>query len=157
MVTNTLMGVRRLMRDLAACGLRGGVLDAGDSPVGIATDVSLSTLIFAGWVCSSRGIGTVLSSESQSIVLTSSMSFVAIEDLLIGVSPAIGSCPFSRLSMLPTEGGAVLIGGGGSGGGFAVGRLAMVGSEDIKLVCNGENGRHTETQSGISILRIVCK
>ena len=32
----------------------------------------------------------------------------------------------------------------------------MVGSEGIKLVCNGENGRRTETQSGISIRRIVC-
>ena len=66
MVTNTLMGVRQLMRDPAAYGLRGGVLDAGDSPVGIATDVSLSRLIFVGWVCLSRGVGTVSSSESQS-------------------------------------------------------------------------------------------
>ena len=31
----------------------------------------------------------------------------------------------------------------------------MVGSEGIKLVCNGENGRRTETQSGISIRIIV--
>ena len=31
----------------------------------------------------------------------------------------------------------------------------MVGSEGIKLVSNGENGRRTETQSGISIRRIV--
>ena len=157
MVTNTLMGVRRLMRDLAACGLRGGVLDAGDSPVGIATDVSLSTLIFAGWVCSSRGIGTVLSSESQSIVLTSSMAFLVLEVLLIGFSPAIvdGSCPFARLSMPPTEGDLVLIGGGGSGGRFAVSRLDMVGSEDNKLVCNGENGRRTETRFTIWFYEIV--
>jgi hypothetical protein len=49
----------------------------------------------------------------------------------------------------------VLIAGGGSGGCFAVWRLDMVGSEGIKLVCNGENGRRTETQSGISICRIV--
>ena len=57
--------------------------------------------------------------------------------------------------MPPTKGGVVLIGGGGSGGRFAVRRLNMVGSEDIKLVCNGENGRRIETQSGISILIIV--
>ena len=31
----------------------------------------------------------------------------------------------------------------------------MVGSEGIKLVSNGENGRRTETQSGISIHRTV--
>ena len=59
--------------------------------------------------------------------------------------------------MPPTEGDVELIGGGGSGGRFAVRRLAMVGSEDIKLVCNGENGRRTETQSGISIRRIVTQ
>ena len=59
--------------------------------------------------------------------------------------------------MLPTEGNVVVIGGGGSGGRFFVGRLDMVGSEDIKLVCNGENGRRTEMQSGISILRIVLE
>ena len=57
--------------------------------------------------------------------------------------------------MPPTEGDLVLIAGGGSGGCFAVWRLDMVGSEGIKLVCNGENGRRTETQSGISIRRIV--
>ena len=97
------------------------------------------------------------SSESQSIVLTSLMSFLAVEDLLIGFSPVVvdGSCPFAGLSMPPTEGDLVLIGGGGSGGCFAVWRLDMVRSEGIKLVCNGENGRHTETQSGISIRRIV--
>ena len=97
------------------------------------------------------------SSESQSIVLTSSMSFMVVEDLLIGFSPAVvdGSCPFAGLSMPPTEGDLVLIGGGGSGGCFAVWRLDMVRSEGIKLVSNGENGRRTETQSGISIRRIV--
>ena len=97
------------------------------------------------------------SSESQSIVLTPSMSFMAVKDLLIGFSPAVvdGSCPFAGLLMPPMEGYLVLTGGGGSDGRFAVGRLAMVGSEDIKLVCNGENGRRTETKSGISILRIV--
>ena len=85
------------------------------------------------------------------------MSFMAVEDLLIGFSPAVvdGSCPFVGLSMPPTEGGLVLIGGGGSGGCFAVWRLDMVGSEGIKLECNGENGRRTETLSGISIRRIV--
>jgi hypothetical protein len=85
------------------------------------------------------------------------MSFMAVEDLLIGFSPAAvdGSCPFVGLSMPLTEGDLVLIGGGGSGGCFAVWRLDMVGSEGIKLVCNGENGRRTETQSGISIRRIV--
>ena len=31
----------------------------------------------------------------------------------------------------------------------------MVGSEDIKLVGNGENGQRTETQSGISIIKIA--
>ena len=77
--------------------------------------------------------------------------------MLIGFSPAVvdGSCPFAGLSMPPTEEDLVLIGGGGSGGCFAVWRLDMVGSEGIKLVCNGENGRRTETQSGISIRRIV--
>ena len=99
------------------------------------------------------------SSESQSIVLTSSMSFMVVEDLLIGFFPAVvdGSCPFAGLSMPPTEEDLVLIAGGGSGGCFAVWRLDMVGSEGIKLVCNGESGRRTETQSGISIRRIVSK
>jgi predicted Fe-S protein YdhL (DUF1289 family) len=96
-------------------------------------------------------------SESQSIVLISSMSFMVVEDLLIGFSPAVvdGSCPFAGLSMPPTEEDLVLIGGGGSGGCFAIWRLDIVGSEGIKLVCNGENGRRTETQSEISIRRIV--
>ena len=51
------------------------------------------------------------------------MSFLVLGDLLIGFSPAIiveGSCPFARLSMPPTEGDLVLIGGGGSRGRFAV-------------------------------------
>ena len=49
----------------------------------------------------------------------------------------------------------VLIGGGGSGGRFAISRLDIVRSEDTKLVCNGETRRRTETQSGISIVKIV--
>jgi hypothetical protein len=109
-------------------------------------------------VCSSRGIGTVSTSESQSIVLTSSMSFLVLEVLQIGFSPAIvgGSCPFARLSMPPTEGSMVLIsGGGGSGGRFSVSRLDMVRSEDIKLMCNGENGRRTETRFTIWFYEIV--
>ena len=85
------------------------------------------------------------------------MAFLVLEVLLIGFSPAIvdGSCPFARLSMPPTEGGLVLIGGGEFGGRFAVSRLNMVGLEDIKLVCNGENGRRTETHFTIWFYEIV--
>ena len=57
--------------------------------------------------------------------------------------------------MPPTEGGLVLIGGGEFGGRFAVSRLNMVGLEDIKLVCNGENGRRTETHFTIWFYEIV--
>jgi hypothetical protein len=47
MVTNTLMGIKRLMRDPAAYRLRVGAFGAGDSPVDFATDVSLARLVYA--------------------------------------------------------------------------------------------------------------
>ena len=74
MVANTLIGVRRLMRDPVAYGLQGVFYD-GYSPVAAVTDVSFSRLICAGWVCSAGGVDTISTSVSQSIVLTSSMSF----------------------------------------------------------------------------------
>ena len=48
LVTNTLMGVRQLMRNPAVYGLQGGVFDAGGLPVDFATDVTLARLLFAG-------------------------------------------------------------------------------------------------------------
>ena len=57
--------------------------------------------------------------------------------------------------MPPMEGGLVLIGGGRSSGTFDVERLNKVGSEDIKVVCNGENGRRMETRFTIWFYEIV--